>query len=163
MDEFGIWPYDRESATAFFTLVSARYERGSIILTSNKGFGEWGELLGGSVIASAVLDRLLHHSHVLNIRARAIGSERNVRRGYSRRNNTSAQRRRRPATTIPTDRIAGQRHYKRANSKLLWTPAGDMMRAAGPAALGPVRLNQRRRVAHLWGEGRRLRCLLESG
>ena len=46
VDEFGIWPYDRDSATAFFTLVSARYERGSIILTSNKGFGEWGELLG---------------------------------------------------------------------------------------------------------------------
>ena len=68
VDEFGIWPYDREAATAFFTLVSARYERGSIILTSNKGFGEWGELLGDSVIASAVLDRLLHHSHVLNIR-----------------------------------------------------------------------------------------------
>ena len=68
VDEFGFWPYDRESATAFFTLVSARYERGSIILTSNKGFGEWGELLGDSVIASAVLDRLLHHSHVLNIR-----------------------------------------------------------------------------------------------
>ena len=42
VDEFGFWPYDRESATAFFTLVSARYERGSIILTSNKGFGEWG-------------------------------------------------------------------------------------------------------------------------
>ena len=41
---------------------------GSIILTSNKGFGEWGELLGDTVIASAVLDRLLHHSHVLNIR-----------------------------------------------------------------------------------------------
>ena len=61
VDEFDIWPYERESATAFFTLVSARYERGSIILTSNKGFGD-------SVIASAVLDRLLHHSHVLNIR-----------------------------------------------------------------------------------------------
>ncbi len=68
VDEFGIWPYDREAATAFFTMVSARYERGSIILTSNKGFGEWGELLGDSVIASAVLDRLLHHGHVLNIR-----------------------------------------------------------------------------------------------
>ena len=40
--EFGIWPYDRDSATAFFSLVSARYERGSIILTSNKGFAEWG-------------------------------------------------------------------------------------------------------------------------
>ena len=44
VDEFGIWPYDRESATAFFTLVSARYERGSIILTSNKGFGECGRV-----------------------------------------------------------------------------------------------------------------------
>ena len=63
-----MWPYDRMAATAFFTLVSARYERGSIILTSNKGFGEWGEVLGDSVIATAILDRLLHHSHVLNIR-----------------------------------------------------------------------------------------------
>ncbi len=47
--------------------MSARYERGSIILTSNNGFGEWGELLGDSVTASAALDRLLRHSHVLNI------------------------------------------------------------------------------------------------
>ena len=68
VDEFRIWPYDRDAATAFFTLVSARYERGSITLTSNKGFGEWGELLGDTVIASAILDRLLHHSHVLNVR-----------------------------------------------------------------------------------------------
>ena len=68
IDEFGIWPYDRDAATAFFSLVSARYERGSIILTSNKGFAEWGELLGDTVIATAILDRLLHHSHVLNIR-----------------------------------------------------------------------------------------------
>ena len=68
MDEFGIWPRDREPATAFFTLVSARYERSSIILTSNKVFGEWGEFLGDTVIASAILDRPLHHSHVLNIR-----------------------------------------------------------------------------------------------
>ena len=75
VDEFGIWPYDRESATAFFTLVSARYERGSIILTSNKGFGEWGELLGDSVIAAAILDRLLHHSHVLNIQGRELPAQ----------------------------------------------------------------------------------------
>ena len=68
VDEFGIWPYDRESATAFFSLVSARFERGSIILTSNKGFADWGELLGDAVIATAILDRLLHHSHVINIR-----------------------------------------------------------------------------------------------
>ena len=75
VDEFGIWPYDRDAATAFFTLVSARYERGSIILTSNKGFGEWGELLGDTVIASAVLDRLLHHSHILNIRGGELSSQ----------------------------------------------------------------------------------------
>ena len=68
VDEFGIWPYDRDAATAFFSLVSARYERGSTILTSNKGFAEWGELLGDTVIATEILDRLLHHSHVLNIR-----------------------------------------------------------------------------------------------
>ena len=90
IDEFGIWPYDREATTAFFTLVSARYERGNIILTSNKGFGEWGELLGDTVIASAVLDRLLHHSHVAeHPRGRSYRSERGGRRGYSRRNSNS--------------------------------------------------------------------------
>ncbi len=68
IDEFGVWPYDRLAATALFTLISARYERGSVILTSNKGFAEWGEVLGDAVIATAILDRLLHHSHVLNIR-----------------------------------------------------------------------------------------------
>ncbi len=68
IDEFGVWPYDRLASTALFTLISARYERGSIILTSNKGFAEWGEVLGDPVIATAILDRLLHHSHVLNIR-----------------------------------------------------------------------------------------------
>ncbi len=68
IDEFGVWPYDRLAATAFFTLVSARYERGSILLTSNKGFAEWGEVLGDAVIVTAILDRLLHHSHILNIR-----------------------------------------------------------------------------------------------
>lgn len=56
------------AATLFFQLVSARYERGSLVLTSNKGFADWGEVLGDPVIATAILDRLLHHSHVVNIR-----------------------------------------------------------------------------------------------
>lgn len=68
IDEFGVWPYDRTAATALFTLISARYERGSVILTSNKGFAEWGEVLTDPVIATAILDRLLHHSYVINIR-----------------------------------------------------------------------------------------------
>ena len=68
VDEFCIWPCDWESGTAFFTLVSGQYERGSTMLTSNKGLGGWGVLLEDTVIASAILDRLLHHSHVLNTR-----------------------------------------------------------------------------------------------
>ncbi|MDP6741002.1 MAG: IS21-like element helper ATPase IstB [Planctomycetota bacterium] len=69
IDEFGVWPYDRRAATLLFTLIAGRYERGSVVLTANKGFAEWGEVLGGdAVLATAVLDRLLHHSHVLTIR-----------------------------------------------------------------------------------------------
>ncbi|WP_034415680.1 ATP-binding protein, partial [Deinococcus marmoris] len=68
IDEFGVWPYDRLAANALFGLIAARYERGSVILTSNKGFTDWGDVLGDAVVASAILDRLLHHSHVLNIK-----------------------------------------------------------------------------------------------
>ena len=82
IDEFGIWPYDRLAATALFSLVSARYERGSVILTSNKGFGEWGEVLGDPVIATAILDRLLHHSHVINIRGESYRLREKKRAGF---------------------------------------------------------------------------------
>lgn len=68
IDEVGYLPLDNKGANLFFQLISARYERGSIILTSNKGFGEWGELMGDPVLATAVLDRLLHHAHIINIR-----------------------------------------------------------------------------------------------
>ena len=59
---------DRESAELLFRLICSRYETGSIILTSNKRFSEWGELMSDTVIATATLDRLLHHAHVINIR-----------------------------------------------------------------------------------------------
>lgn len=55
-------------AELFFRLVSDRYERGSMIPTSNKYFSDWGELLSDNVLATALLDRLLHHAHVINIR-----------------------------------------------------------------------------------------------
>ena len=51
-----------------FRLISERYEQGSVILTSNKYFSDWGELLSDTVLATALLDRLLHHAHVVNIR-----------------------------------------------------------------------------------------------
>ena len=68
IDEFGYLPISAEGANFLFQVVAKRYETGSIILTSNKSFADWGEVLGDSVIASAVLDRLLHHSTVFSIR-----------------------------------------------------------------------------------------------
>ena len=68
IDEMGYLPLDDMGATIFFQLVSARYERGSIILTSNKSYGDWGSIFGDPIIATAILDRLLHHSTTINIR-----------------------------------------------------------------------------------------------
>ncbi|GMA56991.1 IstB helper protein [Alicyclobacillus sacchari] len=71
IDEVGYLPLDPIGANLLFQLINARYERGSIILTSNKGIGEWDELFGDGVLATAVLDRLLHHAHILNIRGQS--------------------------------------------------------------------------------------------
>src|ERR1700742_5169333 len=68
IDEMGYLPLDDLGATIFFQLVSARYERGSIILTSNKSYCEWGSIFGDPIIATAILDRLLLHSVTVNIR-----------------------------------------------------------------------------------------------
>lgn len=66
-DELGYMPMDSQRANLFFQLVSRRYEKGSIILTTNKPFADWGQVFGDDVIASAILDRLLHHSHIFAI------------------------------------------------------------------------------------------------
>ncbi|EQD69551.1 IstB ATP binding domain-containing protein [mine drainage metagenome] len=68
VDEIGYLPLTREESNLFFQFVSSRYEKHSTIYTSNKSFSEWGEILGDSVMASAVLDRILHHCTVVNIR-----------------------------------------------------------------------------------------------
>jgi DNA replication protein DnaC len=69
IDEVGYVPLDKTGADHLFQVIARRYETGSIILTSNKAFTEWGNILGGdSVVASAILDRLLHHSVVFNIK-----------------------------------------------------------------------------------------------
>jgi DNA replication protein DnaC len=68
IDEIGYLPIDRAGANLFFQLISRRYERGPMILTSNQSFGSWGEVFGDRVIATAVLDRILHHAITLNIR-----------------------------------------------------------------------------------------------
>jgi DNA replication protein DnaC len=68
IDELGYLPFEPNAAHLFFQLVSRRYERGSLLITSNRSVGEWGEVFGDPVVATAILDRLLHHSHVVTIR-----------------------------------------------------------------------------------------------
>lgn len=68
VDELGYLPLETEAAHLFFQLVSRRYERGSLLVTSNRSVSEWGSVFGDPVVATAILDRLLHHSHVLTIR-----------------------------------------------------------------------------------------------
>lgn len=67
VDEIGYLPVVPGGGNLFFQLVNARYEKGAMILTSNRGFAEWGEIFGDSVVATALLDRLLHHAVVLQI------------------------------------------------------------------------------------------------
>ena len=67
VDEIGYLPIGQGGANLFFQLVNARYEKGAMILTSNRGFAEWGEVFGDPVVATALLDRLLHHAVVIQI------------------------------------------------------------------------------------------------
>jgi DNA replication protein DnaC len=67
VDEIGYLPVTPGGGNLFFQLVNARYERGAMILTSNRGFAEWGEVFGDPVVATALLDRLLHHAVVVQI------------------------------------------------------------------------------------------------
>jgi DNA replication protein DnaC len=66
IDELGYLPFEPNAAHLFFQLVSRRYERGSLLITSNRSVGEWGTVFSDPVVA--ILDRLLHHSHVITIR-----------------------------------------------------------------------------------------------
>jgi hypothetical protein len=68
VDEIGYLPISRTGAMLFFQLMSRRYERASTVLTSNKGFEDWGDIFGDDVVAGALIDRLVHHCHIVNIR-----------------------------------------------------------------------------------------------
>lgn len=68
VDEVGYIPFEAEAANLFFQLVSSRYERASLIVTSNKVFGRWGEVFGDDVVAAAMIDRLVHHAEVLALK-----------------------------------------------------------------------------------------------
>ena len=68
IDEVGYENLNQEQATLFFQLINTRYEQGSIIITTNKPFSKWGEMMSDDAVATATLDRLLHHSHVISLK-----------------------------------------------------------------------------------------------
>ncbi len=74
VDEIGYIPFEAEAANLFFQLVSARYERASLIVTSNKPFGRWGEVFGDDEVAAAMIDRLVHHAEVISLKGESTGS-----------------------------------------------------------------------------------------
>ena len=87
VDEFGYRPLEPQAADLLFALVSRRYERGSMLITSNRSVGEWGMVLNDQVVATAILDRLLHHSHVVTIRGDSYRLREKRRSGLLKRNN----------------------------------------------------------------------------
>ena len=68
IDEVGYIPLEADAANLFFQLISSRYERASVIVTSNKPFGRWGETFGDDTVAAAMIDRLVHHAEVVNLK-----------------------------------------------------------------------------------------------
>ncbi|MBW1716818.1 MAG: IS21-like element helper ATPase IstB [Deltaproteobacteria bacterium] len=84
IDEIGYIPIDRHGAHLFFQLISRHYERGSLILTSNRSFSQWNEIFGDPVIATAILDRILHHSTTINIKGNSYRLKEKVKAGLIR-------------------------------------------------------------------------------
>jgi DNA replication protein DnaC len=91
IDEIGYLPIDRQGANLFFQLISRRYERGPMILTSNQSFGSWGEVFGDRIIATAILDRLLHHAVTLNIRGNSYRLKDKLKAGLVRSHDDNSQ------------------------------------------------------------------------
>jgi DNA replication protein DnaC len=90
IDEIGYLPIDRFGANLFFQLISRRYERGPMILTSNQSFAAWGDVFGDRIIATAILDRLLHHAVTLNIRGNSYRLKEKLKAGLVRPEETEA-------------------------------------------------------------------------
>jgi DNA replication protein DnaC len=113
LDELGYLPFSASGGALLFQLVNARYEKGAMILTSNRGFAEWGDIFGSPVVATALLDRLLHHAVVVQIegssyrmREHAALLPENIR-AIPTANAPQAKRRGRPPTKQPNEQHYG--------------------------------------------------------
>jgi DNA replication protein DnaC len=74
VDEVGYIPFEQDAANLFFQLVSSRYEHASLILTSNLPFARWGDVFGDQVVASAMIDRIVHHAEVITLKGSSYAS-----------------------------------------------------------------------------------------
>ncbi len=81
IDEIGYIPFDRLGANLFFQLISRRYEKGALILTSNQTYTNWGEVFGDQIIATAILDRILHHSTTVSIKGESFRLKEKLKAG----------------------------------------------------------------------------------
>lgn len=86
IDEIGYLPLDRHGANLFFQLIAKRYEKGALILTSNQSFSNWGEVFGDHVLATAILDRILHHSTTINIKGDSYRLKEKIKAGLINKN-----------------------------------------------------------------------------
>ncbi len=85
VDEIGYIPIDRQGANLFFQLISRRYEKGAMILTSNQPYSSWGEVFGDRIIATAILDRVLHHAITINIKGKSYRLKEKLKAGLLQR------------------------------------------------------------------------------
>ena len=93
----GYLPISRTGAMLFFQLMSRRYEHASTVLTSNKSFDEWGEIFGDEVMATALIDRLVHHCHIVNIRGNSYRLKNHAELYNARRGSSSSAAAKRPS------------------------------------------------------------------
>lgn len=96
VDEIGYLPLSRDEASLFFRLVVRRYERASLIITSNKSFLDWGEVFNDHVLATAILDRLLHHATTLNIKGESFRLKEKRRAGLLGRSKPESEEEKQP-------------------------------------------------------------------
>jgi DNA replication protein DnaC len=90
IDEIGYIPIDRHGANLFFQLISRRYEKGSMILTSNQPYSNWGDIFGDRIIATAILDRVLHHATTISIKGESYRLKEKLKAGLLQRQEAKA-------------------------------------------------------------------------
>jgi DNA replication protein DnaC len=91
IDELGYLPLGQNGANLVFQLVSRRYERGALLITSNKPFGQWGQVFGDDMLAAAILDRVLHHSSTLSIKGESFRLREKRKAGLIKTTESQAQ------------------------------------------------------------------------